>query len=94
MLSLKPRPFVQSSFDMQASRWPHVFLSCFLLFGDVAFSDFFCPLSALSLYGEYVVRSFLPDGDFFYLVTTGCIFDISLCENSIDSINELLLYMG
>ena len=32
---------------------------------------------------EYVVRSFLPDGVFFYLVTTGWIFDISVRENSI-----------
>ena len=31
---------------------------------------------------EYVVRSFLPNG-VFYLLTTGWIFDISLCENSI-----------
>ena len=30
---------------------------------------------------EYVVRSFLPDGVFFYLVTTGWIFDISVREN-------------
>ena len=44
----------------------------------------FCTISAFSLYGEYVVRSFLPDGlVFFYLVTTGWIFYISLlCENS------------
>ena len=27
MLWLKPRPFVQSSFDMQAPRWPHVLIS-------------------------------------------------------------------
>ena len=26
MLSLKPRLFVQSFFDMQAHRWPHVFV--------------------------------------------------------------------
>ena len=33
MLLLKPRNFVQSSIDMQASRWPHVFLSfSFFLF--------------------------------------------------------------
>ena len=32
MLSLKPRPFVQSSFDMQAPRQPHVFCFVFLLF--------------------------------------------------------------
>ena len=33
------------------------------------------------LYGVYAVPSFLPDG-VFYLVTTGWIFDVSLCENS------------
>ena len=39
------------------------FLFSFCLFGDVAFSEyFFCTISAFSLYGEYVVRSFLPDG--------------------------------
>ena len=32
--------------------------------GDVAFSEFFCAISAFSLYGEYVVRSFLPNGGF------------------------------
>ena len=37
---------------------------------------------------EYVVRSFLPDGVFSNLVTTGCFFYISLCENSINSINQ------
>ena len=53
MLSLKSRSFVQSSFvqssfDMQAPRNPHVFLSSsfsFNLFGDIAFSEyFFVPL--------------------------------------------------
>ena len=46
--------------------------------------------SAFSLFGEYVVRSFLPDGVFFYFVTTGWIFYVSLCENSINqSINQI-----
>ena len=57
MLSLKPRPFVQSSFDMQEPS--------FCLFGHVPFSEyFFCTISALSLYGEYAVRSLLPSGVF------------------------------
>ena len=35
----------------------------FCLFGDVAFSEyFFCTIPAFFLYGEYVVRSFLPNG--------------------------------
>ena len=42
----------------------------------------FCGFAVFSLYGEYIVRSFLPDG-FLYLVTTGCIFYISLRDNSI-----------
>ena len=37
----------------------------FCLFGGVAFFEvFFCTISAFSLYGEYVVRSFLPDDVF------------------------------
>ena len=62
-----------------------VSVSSFLcFFGDVAFSEYFCVITVFSLYGEYVVlvRFFLPGG-FFYLVTTGWIFDISVCENSI-----------
>ena len=43
MLSLKPRAFVQSSFDR--------------------FSEYtFCTAVVFSLYGVYIVRSFLPDG--------------------------------
>ena len=61
----------------------YVFPFYFFLFGGVAFSKYF---SAFSLCGEYVVHSFLPDGVFFYLVTTGWIFDISLCENLINQI--------
>ena len=38
------------------------FFFSFCLFGDVAFSEYF--ISAFSLYGEYVVRSFLPNGGF------------------------------
>ena len=68
MLSLKPRPLVQSSFDMQAPRYPHVFLSfSFFLLVDLEiplFPSIFCTISAFSLYGEYVVRSFLPNGVF------------------------------
>ena len=53
------------------------------------FPSIFCTISAFSLYGEYVVRSFLPMMLFFYLVTKGYFLDISLCENSINqSINQ------
>ena len=36
----------------------------FCLFGDVAFSEYICTIFDFSLYGEYVVRSFLPNGAF------------------------------
>ena len=86
MLSLKPWPSVQSSFDMQAPRKPHVFF----FFEDIAFSGyFFVPLFPLSLCMEstsYVLSFRMV---FFYLVTTDWIFDILLCENSINqSINQ------
>ena len=45
-------------------------------------SILFYTAATFSLYGEYVVRSFLSGMVFFYLVTTGWIFDISFCENS------------
>ena len=47
-------------------------------------SSMFCTISAFALYGEYVVRSFLLRIVFFYLVTPGWIFNISLSENSIN----------
>ena len=42
MLSFKPRPFVQSFFDLQAPQQPHVFVPfffCFLKY--VVFSEYF-----------------------------------------------------
>ena len=67
MISFKPRSFVQSSFDMRPDDHTcfFLFLFPFYLFGHIAFSEFFfCTISAFSLYGEYAVRSFLPDGVF------------------------------
>ena len=55
---------------------PFSFWLFFCFFGDVAFSEYLCTIAVLSLFGEYVVRFILPDGVFFYLVTTGWIFDI------------------
>ena len=53
MLSLKPRPFVQSFFDMHASRQSHALLPFFSFFGDVTFSEYFCTIIAVfSLYGD------------------------------------------
>ena len=48
---------------------------------DVAFSEYFFRF----LFVRKVCRTFFPSGwCFFYLVTTGWVFDISLCENSIN----------
>ena len=46
------------------------------------FPSIFCTIAVFSLYGEYVVRFLSFRMVFFYLMTTGWIFDISLCENS------------
>ena len=65
MLSLKPPSFVQSFFDMQAPRWLYVFLFPFVYLEMSLFPFlFFCTIAVFSLYGEYVVRFFLPDGVF------------------------------
>ena len=88
LLALKTRPFVQSSFDMQASRYPHVFFFFFfpLVYLEMSlFPSIFCTISAFSLYGEYVVRSFFPNG-VFLPCDHGLDFDITLCVNSINSI--------
>ena len=47
-----------------ATRVSFFLFSFCLLFGDVVFSEYFCTISAFSLYGEYVVRTFLPNGVF------------------------------
>ena len=60
----------------------------FFLWETSLFPSIYCTISAFSLYGEYVVRPFLPNC-FFYLVTTGWIFDISLCENSVNQSTNL-----
>ena len=36
----------------------------FYFFQDVAFSEYFCAITVISLYGEYAVRFSLPDGVF------------------------------
>ena len=51
------------------------------------FPSIFCTISAFSLYGECVVR-FSFRMVFFYLVTTGWIFDISLYYVRIQPINQ------
>ena len=38
--------------------------SFFLFLGDVALSEYICTITVFSLYGEYVVRFFLPNGGF------------------------------
>ena len=67
-----PRPFVQS--------FTRFFLFFLLSIWRYRFFRFFCTISAFSLYGEYDLRSFLPNG-VFYLVTTGWIFGIGLRAN-------------
>ena len=67
---------------------PTSFLFCLLLvfFGDVAFfsfSELFGIITLFSLYGEYVVRSFLPNG-VFLPCDQGLDFDTSLCDYSIN----------
>ena len=62
------------------------------LYRDVSFSEYFCTITVFSLSNKestctsYVIPFRMV---FFCLVTTGWIFDISLCENSINqSINQ------
>ena len=67
MLSLKSRPFVQSSFDIYAGVPIATHVFCLFVYLEMQMSLFpsiFCTISAFSLCGEYVVRSFLPDGVF------------------------------
>ena len=86
MLSLKPRPFVQS-IVLRCAGAPVAIRVSFSFLEMSLLLNIFCTSSTFSLYGEYVVRSFLPNG-VFYLVTTGWIFYISLlCENSINQIS-------
>ena len=68
-LSLKPRPSVQSSFDTSAGA-PIVTNDFFTFFIFVhlevsLFPSIFCTIAAFSLYGEYVVRPFLPNNGVF-----------------------------
>ena len=62
MISLKLRPFVQSFFDMQAPRQPHVLLYFFHVFVwiYIVFPEVFCTIVIFSLSGKYAVRFSLP----------------------------------
>ena len=51
----------ENSFDINQSTF-FVFVSSF--FWRCCFSEYFCIIAVFSLYGEYVVRSFLPNGVF------------------------------
>ena len=68
MLSLKPRPFVQSSFDIHvgaplASHF-YLFVFPFIFLEMSLFLSIFCTIAPFCLNGEYVVRFFLPNGVF------------------------------
>ena len=54
-------------------------LFSFCVFRDAAFSEYFCTIVVLFLYGEYVVRSFLPD-------------DVFLpCDHGLDFLHQLIM---
>ena len=78
MLSLKPQPFVQSSFDIQAPMCFFLF-SFFVLLEMTLFPSMFCTISTLSLYGEYVVLSFLLNGIFLP------------CDHGLDFLHQLVM---
>ena len=86
MLSLKPRPFVQSPFDIQgaliATRVS--FFSHFLFIWRCRFLRVFFVLLPFSLCMESMSYVFFFRMVVFYLVTTGWTFYISLYENSIN----------
>ena len=60
----------------------------FSFFGDVAFSKYFLYHFRFLFVWEYTSYVLSFRTVFFYLVTTDWIFDISLCENSINSTNQ------
>ena len=65
------------------------FIFAFCLFGDVTFSEYFLYHYRFLLESTSYVLSFRMV--FFYLVTTGWIFDISLlCESSIKSVSMII----
>ena len=82
MLSLKPRPFNRPSICRRSDSHSCFFILVFFLFclfGHVAFSEYFL-YNFRFLFVWRVRRTFFPSGwCFFYLVTMGWIFDISLC---------------
>ena len=80
MLSFKPRPSVQSFFVLRYASVPTAarVSSVFPFFGDVAFSEYFCTITVLCLYGEYVVRFFLPGGVFLP------------CDHGLDFLHQLM----
>ena len=101
LISLKPRPFVQSFFDMHAPRQSHAVTNCLRTFCFYLFLFFFFSSLETSLFPSIFVplpfslcmesTSYLSPFRmvFFYLVTTGRVFDINLlCENSIKLINQ------
>ena len=78
MLPLKPRPFVQSLFGVEAPRSPHAFLS-FCSMEMSLFPSIFFNIVVFSWYGEYVVRSFLLNDAFLP------------CGHGLDFLHELIM---
>ena len=87
------RPFAQSFFVLHSSFF--VLRSSFFVLRfacaplatcvSVAFPEYFCTITVLSLYGEYVACFPLPHGVFLPRDHGLDFFNASLCENSIKS---------
>ena len=107
LLSLKRRPFVQSFFDIHVPQQPHaagynclcpLFSFCFLFclflggwrFTNILFHYYFRFLVVVCR----VPFTFSFRMVFFYLVTTGCVFDIRLLENSINQSTNRVFARG
>ena len=64
LICMRPDSHTQLPNNNCVRPFSFLFHPFFCFFGDVAFSDYFCTITLWSLYGEYVVRFFLPDDVF------------------------------
>ena len=81
--------FNRSSIRRRPDSHTCFFLFSFCLLGDVAFSEYLCTTAVLSLYRESTSYVFFFRMVFFYLVTTGWIFYISLYYVRIQRIQKI-----